>query len=88
MTQPYTELMDTVPLMDSDCYKLRFKAEYWQTKIRYQKLHHMLIQHQAGTLDFEPQCPISLLEQQKGYMGQYLKMLEIRAEIEGINLDA
>lgn len=82
------DLMDTVALMESDNYKLRFKAEYLQTKIRYTKLHHMLIQYVAGTLDFEPNCPISLLEQQKSYMGNYLKTLEIRAEIEGINLDA
>ena len=29
------ELKDTVALMESDDYKDRFKAEYYQTKIRY-----------------------------------------------------
>ena len=82
------ELIDTIDLMTSDDYRDRFKAEYHQTKIRYDKLHHMLIQEEAGTLDFEPACPKNLLEQQAQYMGNYLKTLEIRAEIEHINLDA
>ena len=34
-----TELKDTIELMTSENYKDRFKAEYWQTKIRYDKLH-------------------------------------------------
>jgi hypothetical protein len=29
------ELQDTVELMNSSDYKDRFKAEYWQAKIRY-----------------------------------------------------
>ena len=32
-------LDDTIILMSSSDYKDRFKAEYWQTKIRYEKLH-------------------------------------------------
>lgn len=28
-------LMNTVDMMKSQDYKERFKAEYWQTKIRY-----------------------------------------------------
>ena len=34
-------LNDTVKMMNSANYKERFKAEYWQTKIRYEKLHRM-----------------------------------------------
>lgn len=33
------ELKDTIPQMTSEDYKERFKAEYYQTKIRYWKLH-------------------------------------------------
>ena len=33
------ELKDTIDLMTSDDYKDRFKAEYYQTKIRYNKLY-------------------------------------------------
>lgn len=80
------ELKDTITLMNSDDYKDRFKAEYWQTKIRYEKLHSMLVKHEAGTLDFTPKCPIPTLTMQKRQMGEYLKQLEIRAEIEKINL--
>lgn len=78
--------MDTIDLMISDDYRDRFKAEYWQTKIRYDKLHHTLIKHEAGTLDFDLDCPVEALTQQAHYMGNYLKMLEIRAEIEHIDL--
>ena len=31
------ELKDTIELMNSADYKERFKAEYFQTKIRYEK---------------------------------------------------
>lgn len=81
------ELKDTVTMMQSDDYKERFKAEYWQTKIRYQKLHTMLVKHEAGKLDFKPVTPISMLMNQKRYMGEYLRCLEVRAEIEGITLE-
>ena len=80
------ELKDTVALMTSDNYIDRFKAEYVQTKIRYEKLHKMLIKLEAGTLDFKPKCSTSILLQQKRNMGEYLKSLEIRAEIEGIDI--
>ena len=80
------ELKDTVALMESDDYKDRFKAEYYQTKIRYEKLHKMIIKHEAGTLSFEPKCDISLLKEQKAHMGLYLYALEVRAEIEDIEL--
>lgn len=79
-----TELKDTAALMASDDYKERFKAEYIQTKIRYDNLHSMIVRYEAGTLDFEPSCPIDLLKKQAAAMGQYLYCLEVRAEIEGI----
>ena len=48
------ELKDTVDLMNSSDYKERFQAEYLQTKIRYNKLHKMLVKYEAKTLNFEP----------------------------------
>lgn len=81
------ELSKTVKMMDSTDYKERFKAEYFQTKIRYNKLHQMLIKYEAGTLDFTPTCDVEILERQARYMGNYLKCLEIRAEIEKIKLE-
>lgn len=81
------ELVDTIKLMNSSDYQERFKAEYFQTKIRYDRLCKMLVKHEAGTLGFTPTCPIEVLEDQKYNMEQCLKSLEIRAEIEKIELD-
>ena len=72
--------------MNSADYKDRFKAEYLQIKIRYDKLHKMLVKYEAKTLDFELSCPINILQMQANYMREYLKQLEIRAEIEAIDL--
>ena len=80
------ELLDTVKLMESDDYKERFKAEYFQTKIRYDKLHKMIVKYESNTLNFEPSCSLELLKKQASTMGQYLYCLEMRAEIEGIKL--
>ena len=80
------ELKDTVELMNSEDYKERFKAEYYQTKIRYNKLHRMIIKYEANKLTFEPKCSIEILKEQASYMGNYLRVLEIRAEIEDIDL--
>lgn len=73
-------------MMNSADYKERFKAEYFQTKIRYEKLHRMIIKYEAGTLEFEPASAISILKEQQRFMGMYLFMLEVRAEQEGIEL--
>ena len=67
-------------------YKERMKDEYWEVKRRYNKLHQMCIKYEAGTLDFTPTCSLELLKEQKGAMGNYLRCLEIRAEIEGVAL--
>lgn len=80
------DLKDTVVLMNSEDYKERFKAEYFQTKIRCEKLHAMLIKSDAGMLDFKPTCPIATLRQQERIMQEYLRTLEIRATLEGIDL--
>ncbi|MCI6674793.1 MAG: hypothetical protein MR519_10675 [Spirochaetaceae bacterium] len=72
-------------MLDAD-YKKRFFAEYWQVKVRYDKLHRMLVKYEAGTLDFTPTCPKDLLEAQARYMGMYLHQLEIRAELEKVDL--
>ncbi len=36
------ELKDTIEMMNSEDYKERFKAEYYQTLIRYNKLSEMV----------------------------------------------
>lgn len=79
-------LRETVGLMNSEDYRDRFVAEYLQTRIRYMSLHKMCIRYEAGTLTFTPKCSLELLKEQKSYMGNYLRCLEVRAEIEGITL--
>ena len=81
------ELKDTIELMNSKDYKERFKAEYLQAKIGYDKLDAMTIKYEAGTLNFTPICSLELLKEQKKYMGNYIRTLKIRAEIEKINLE-
>lgn len=90
------ELNNTVELMNSSDYKDRFKAEYYQTKIRYEKLNKFNTKIEAAyatrmTENKEVEmpkhdCPDSVLNDQQRAMGQYLHILELRAEIEGINL--
>ncbi|UTX63918.1 crAss001_48 related protein [Streptococcus constellatus] len=67
-------------------WKKRFVDEYHTLKDKYTKLHKMVVKYEAGTLEFEPNCPLDLLKQQKAAMGQYLYCLELRAEIEKITL--
>ena len=80
------ELNETITMMQSADYKERFIAEYQQTKIRYTKLHNMLVKADAGKLDFTPDCPLELLREQKAAMGKYLYCLEVRAQIENVEL--
>ena len=75
---------DAVSMVLSDDYKERFIAEYVETKIRYERLHNIIIKWCAGKADFI--TDIELFEEQAKYMGNYLKMLEIRAVKEDIEL--
>lgn len=80
------ELMDTIEMMKSDDYRERFKAEYLQTKIRYDKLDAMIAKYEAGTLEFTPSCSVDVLREQACAMANYLYVLVIRAGIEGIDI--
>lgn len=92
------ELKNTINFMNSKDYKERFIAEYWQTKIRYEKLKTFNAKIEAAQrVRFsdivekipEPKhdCPTELLEEQQRAMGQYLHILEVRAVIENIDLN-
>lgn len=72
---------------DNEDYKVRFTKEYKELKERYGKLHKMIVKAEAGTLDFEPDCPLDLLKQQAKAMGEYLHILEIRSEIEKVSIN-
>jgi hypothetical protein len=79
------ELKDTAKLMESNDYKDRVKAEYWQTKIRYEKLHKMVVKYDAGTLSFNP-TDIGIMRDQLEAMEHYLYTLAVRCEMECVNL--
>lgn len=80
------ELKDTIEMMTSSDYKERFKAEYYQLKLRYDKLALMITKWDEGTLEFEPSCFRTLLGRQLYHMRMYMIDLETRAKIEGIDL--
>ena len=80
------ELKDTVQMMESPDFKERFKAEYYQLKIRMDGLESMLKKYREGTLPFTPKSSYTLLLKQLRAMELYLFFLEERAEIEGIEL--
>ena len=44
------ELKDTIEMMTSNDYKERFKAEYHQTKIRYEKLKKFTTRIEAADM--------------------------------------
>lgn len=81
------ELKDTVGLMISDDYRKRFAAEYWQVRIRREKLLRIISLHNAGTIPFALDCQVELLDLQYEAMSDYLRILEERAVIEGVNLE-
>ena len=80
------KLIDTVPLMNSEDYKNRFKAEYYQVFIRFVKLNSMIEKWDKDELDFEPTCPYSTYEMQIKAMRDYISVLEARAVMENIDL--
>jgi hypothetical protein len=90
------ELKDTIKMMTSEDYRERFKAEYLQTKIRYEKLKAFNTKIEAAWRANvneskismpKHDCPDDLLQEQQSLMGQYLHVLELRAVIEGIDLN-
>ena len=96
------EFIETAERMSSPDYKERFKAEYLQVKIRYERLKRFNTRIEAAArarenkdiygVDLnvaEPKhtCPGYLLRDQQRVMGEYLHILEVRAVLEDIDLD-
>ena len=79
-------LQDTIEMMQSEDYKDRFKAEYYQVFVRFVKLKAMLEKWDKDELDFEPTCPYSTQEMQIKAMRDYISVLEARAVMENIDL--
>ena len=79
-------LHDTIEMMESPDWRERFKAEYYQLKIRYERLHEMICKWEDGKLDITPSNTLEVHKQQRKAMRQYLLILKVRAENEGIEL--
>ena len=86
---------ETVAMMMSTDYKERFKAEYYQTKIRYERLRAFTARIEAAerTAGLRKEveapkhdCTLYVLVDQQRVMDEYLHILEVRAVIEGIEL--
>jgi hypothetical protein len=80
------ELKDTVDLMTSGDWEDRFKAEYLQTKIRYEKLHKMIVMREVGKQTFHTPITLESWKEQAKHMGLYLYELEKQATLHGIEL--
>lgn len=84
------DLKNTVDMMLSEDYKDRFTAEYFQTYSRYMRLKRFCNKIEAaqikGITEPEHDCPLPLLREQQRAMGEYLHILELRAEIENIDI--
>lgn len=73
-------LADTIPMMTSNDYRERFKAEYFQTKIRSSKLQVLIEERNIDSA-------VIVLERQLASMMDYLSILALRAQFEGISLE-
>lgn len=80
------KLKETTPLMESEDWKDRFKAEYVQLCVRLEKLESVLKKYDNGELEWEFKSPVELLRQQADYMNNYKAILEQRATYEGVDL--
>lgn len=74
-------LKDTIPLMLSDDWRDRLVAEYWQTKIRYEKLYDNL----WGAVDRREKI-CDQIKEQYWAMDAYLSALRKRAKNKRITL--
>lgn len=82
------DLSETSVLMESIDYKQRFRAEYFQLLIRYQKLCKMVEAWDKGQLNFKPTCPRTIYDNQIAAMHDYLTLLQQRAELENVDISS
>lgn len=68
-------------------YKDRFRSEYFDLFVRYEKLRRLLEDYKDNKLTFKPVCSYETLYIQSYIMREYLICLVARAEIEEINVD-
>ena len=79
------ELKDTIKWINSDDYKKRFLAEYWQAVIRKEQLCKTLDKQPRGEFDII-RADYELLHEQLVHLEGYIATLEEQAERHGIRL--
>lgn len=80
------DLKNTVNGMCSEDWKERFVAEYQQLCERIYRLHKMIVLWENHRLNYTPQSPIYVLQEQLQHMERYRDKLEYRAICEDIDL--
>lgn len=80
------KLNETVELMNSNDWKDRVKAEYYQIEQRCNNLAKMIIDYKNNELSFSPITPIEILQGQLLNMLMYKAQLEYRCAIECIDI--
>jgi hypothetical protein len=79
------DLKNSIAPMTSDDWVQRFIAEYAQLVTRINSLLEILFESEEDRIAFN--CPVGLLDMQYEAMDEYKKILEIRADIYGIDLE-
>ena len=79
------KLENSIEYMISSDWKKRFIAEYAQLITRLDRLLISIWDTEEGYSIFD--CPAGLLEMQVEAMRKYVEILEIRAELYGIDLE-
>lgn len=79
-------LADTINNMLSEDYSERFKAEYNQLTIRLERLENVISKAEANDVTFNNNKSLEILKAQRETMQSYKKILETRADNEGIRL--
>lgn len=80
------KLSETVELMNSNDWKDRIKAEYYQLEQRCNNLAKFIIAYKNNELSFKPSTPIEIFQGQLLNMLGYKSQLEYRCAIEDIDI--
>ncbi len=70
----------------NEAWMERFYKEYWELNERASSLSTMINQYTRGTLPYNPASTVELLSVQYYIMQSYLRVLEERARLEGIDI--
>lgn len=75
-----------IQYLTSSDWQDRVRGEYLLLKDKVKKLGTMLQKYSSGTLDFKPNCSLEILTMQYNTMNNYLNILELRMNIEHIEI--